>query len=96
MVPSFVILKGEDGRPVKGVFLAAQDNEIVVCDPARFREVKSGTQSISRVSRAAVFHFEENAFKQLTIEWETSKQTTSEIWSRLGNVLCGSSLREAA
>ncbi len=86
MLPTFVIVKGIYGEPLKRVFMAAEKTEVVIGDPDRFREIKSGDHPIDFVSYDSVFNFEEDVYLQLLIEWQTSKGTNPELWTRLGQI----------
>jgi len=85
MLPTYVILKGVYGEPLKRVFMAVEDSEIVIGDPERFSQIKSGDQSVDFVSRERVFNFEEDVYLQLLIEWQTAKGTSPDLWQRLGH-----------
>jgi len=84
MLPNFVIVKMLNGKPAKSVFLAAEKNEVVVCDPGSFSEIKCGFQNVTWVSTENVFNFDEKAFGQLVSQWESSRSTSSQIWAALG------------
>jgi len=84
MLSNFVIVKMLNGKPAKGVFLASEKDEVVVCDPSDFNEIKCGFQNVTWVSTENVFNFEEKAFGQLISQWESSQTTSSQIWSALG------------
>jgi len=84
MIPNFVIVKMLNGKPAKSVFLAAEKDEVVVCDPGDFNEIKCGFQNVTWVSTENVFNFEEKAFGQLVSQWESSRTTSSQVWAALG------------
>jgi hypothetical protein len=86
MLPTYVILKGVYGEPLKRVFMAVADTEIIIGDPERLREIKSGDQSVDFVSQDNVFNFEEDVYLQLLIEWQTAKGTSPNLWQRLGHI----------
>jgi hypothetical protein len=86
MLPTYVILKGVYGEPLKRVFMAVADTEIIIGDPERLREIKTGAQPVDFVSQERVFKFEEDVYLQLLIEWQTAKGTSPDLWQRLGRV----------
>jgi hypothetical protein len=86
MLQKFVILKAMSGKPLKRVFITSEDNEIIIGDPERLAEIKSGDHGIACVSYERVFNFEEDAYLELVREWEASKATSSAAWMRLGHI----------
>jgi len=94
MLPTYVILKGVYGEPLKRVFMAAEDTEIVIGDPERLREIKSGARPVDFVARERVFNFEEDVYLQLLLEWQTAKGTSPDLWQRLGRVELKNELSE--
>ncbi len=86
MLQKFVILKGISGKPLKRVFVTAEKEEIVICDPERFSDIKSGDYGVASVSYDRVFNFEEDAYRQLLSQWEMSRETNSDAWQRLGHI----------
>jgi hypothetical protein len=94
MLPTYVILKGVYGEPLKRVFMAVEDTEIIIGDPERLREIKSGDQPVDFVSQERVFNFEEEVYIQLLIEWQTAKGTSPDLWQRLGRVELKNELSE--
>jgi hypothetical protein len=86
MLPTYVILKGVYGEPLKRVFMAADDSEVVIGDPDRLREIKAGADSVDFVSCERVFNFQEDIYLELLVEWQTAKGTTLDLWNRLGQI----------
>ncbi len=86
MLQKFVILKGISGKPLKRVFITAEENEIVIGDPDRLSEIRSGDHGIACVSYERVFNFDEDVYVDLVREWEKTKETSSDAWMRLGNI----------
>lgn len=94
MLPTYVILKGTYGEPLKRVFMAIDDTDVVIGDPDRLRDIKTGDHRVDFVSSEVVFNFEEDLYLQLLIQWQTAKGTTPELWSRLGRIELKSELSE--
>ena len=86
MLKKFVILKGTCGKPLKRVFMSTEQSEIIVGDPQKLAEIKSGEHAIASVARDRVFNFEEETFHELLLEWRMSKETSPSTWMRLGNI----------
>ncbi len=86
MLQKFVILKGDCGKPVKGVFMTAEESEIIIGDPDRLSDIEAGDHGIVCVAYESVFNFEEDAYQQLLREWETSNETSLDAWRRLGHL----------
>jgi hypothetical protein len=85
MHQKFVLLKGNCGRPHKGVFMTAENSEIIVGDPDRLSEIEAGKQTMLSVSPERVFNFEEDAYRELLHDWESSTKTSADAWTRLGH-----------
>jgi hypothetical protein len=86
MLQKFVILKAASGKPLKRIFITAEENEIIIGDPERLAEIKSGDHGIACVSYERVFNFEEDVYIELVREWETSKATSLDVWKSLGHI----------
>jgi hypothetical protein len=86
MLQKFVIVKAYCGKPLKRVFMTAEENEIIIGDPDRLADIKSGDHAIACVSYDRVFNFEEDTYLELVREWETSNETSSDMWMRLGHI----------
>jgi hypothetical protein len=86
MIQKFVIIKALCGKPLKRIFMSAEDDQILIVDPERLAEVQSGEHSIASVSFERVFNFDEDAYHELLCEWRMSKETNHEAWTRLGHL----------
>lgn len=85
MIPTFVILKGLDGIPLKRVFMTAEESEILIVNPAKLK-AKTFDDAIDGVPYEQVFNFDEDVYQKLLLEWETQRKTSSDSWKRLGHL----------